>query len=440
MLDDPEEVIVVLEDHQAIPDEASPPERVRLPKGVYYSDLWKDKGEQRGLRHRFRVADPQSKKMESQTFSDYDRGLTWAKDRRSQFLKGKATARTLSWKEIGKKHLELLAAIPCTANHLRQAKQVVDGIYAAGGRDVDDESFSDTVQRWLLTYQSCRGLRRGKHSNEKTVKWRPASASLKHKFWGIAKTIVQDQVVNRGYMGHNPLLQIRLPKVSKLLRDIFTVAQLKRLVDCRMEADAWYLFTCLAIYTGQRSSVVRRMELSWFDWHAGYITIPADAAGNQKSCRGYRTPIQPELALILQLAFARYGKPKGPLVGLNPEARHIPDCQGNNVTNGFKAYCRRAGVVTGLGPHACRHTLAAILTAMGLSPYLVMDYIGHATADVTKHYASNAEQVRQDVKTWTDGKLQLRPKAVMQPIACEFPELPPCPPALQSRHESRASA
>ncbi len=355
--------------------------------GVSYSDLWKGAAEGPGKRHRFRVRDPLAKRYESDCFADYEKGLAWAKRRRKEFIEGRATASSVLWSDLGDQYVATLLGLQCHDRHVAQTRQVVAGLTKAGARSIADDGFPVIAQRWVLHL-------RGKRTWAKEAA--DLSPSTKTKFLVIARAIC-GQAVDRGLMRYNPLTTIRLPKVPRRFRPVHSVPDLRKLVaPKRTPTDCmWRRVAVLLAYTGMRFTEARYCTRAMFDFGgSGYCEVPADHPGN-KSRVARRFPIQGELRQELE------GDPDGFMV-----CERIRRMGEGNASNGYKDYCTRCGI-TPRGPHAMRHTVASLLTATGMSPHLVMDYIGHETASVTKHYSKNADLHRPHVLGWTGHQFRL---------------------------------
>ncbi len=422
MFDTDNEVIAVAEGTGPILEDTSVPEvptKTRREKrrkaksdydGISYSDLWKELGEDAGKRHRFRVRDPYTKRYMSETYADYEEGLAWAKQQRRKFLTGDASAADKGWRKLADEYIEVLVAMPAAKKHIQQVRRVADSVHALGARDIGDEGFPKLVHRWLLNLK-CYRTARWRDRKNGPESFPPASASTKDKFWNIAKAICK-QAVQSGAMRYNPLAALKLPTVPEVHKEVFIVPELKMLVRPEMEKDPWFMTAALGAYTGQRQTILRNMELSWFNFHTMYCTVPATCPGN-KAKRTFRFPIQPELQQVIQLFTRKHRKHVGALSGILKGGRHIPKMTESSAGRGFQRYCERAGVqAKGRGLHAFRHTVAAMLTAMGLNSNLVMSYVDHSTPSTSRHYSKNADIMRADVRSWSEHAFKLRVDAV----------------------------
>jgi len=365
----------------------------KIPKGINVCDVWKAKGRHEGKRWLWRVRDSVRRTYVREAWGDYDQGLDWAKGKLAKLAAGVETSNTSLVADVGKAYVASLANRGCTQRHQDQVKQVVDAMAKAGAGDMKALLFPDRVEAWLSTLT-------GKRHWAKKAK--PASPRLKNKFLVIAKALV-GYAIDRRLLTHDPLAILKPWAAPRAAKEVFTIPELRDLLATDMEADRWFLFAALGIYTGCRASEIAAMRWSMVDWTANVLRLPADLPGN-KAKRHRKIPLQPELAAILR-PLAKVGV-----------AIIVPDKVANmspaNVTHGFHDYCGRCGITAGSrGPHALRHTVAALLTAQGMSPFLAMDYLGHSSASVAKDYAASAQEFVRDVATWGGERFYLRDEA-----------------------------
>ncbi len=369
----------------------------------------------------------------SKCFPTVTTGQTWAENRRGEFIKGTASALTTTMSDLGTSFIESLrnridGAV--TERHQAQVKQVIDGIVAAGARDITDPAFPDLVQRWLSRLQAQRTWEKNP---------RPASPGLKRKFLVIARAVMA-YAQERRLVAYDPLAAIKTGRVEQKRKPIFTVNEMillvsdsgrwkdrgkwtsaKEMVEAHdgnqkiaakalgiapstlhyrlnapREIDPWWLVAVLLAYTGCRISEVISMTPRMIDRNASVLLLPANSRGN-KMKRDRRIRLQPELhAILCDLLDNQTIAKDEPLVG-----NHIVNFTNANLSNGFKDYCRRCEIDPGSrGPHALRHTFCALMTALGVSPFLVMEMAGHTSAQVTRIYSQSAEELLDGIVGW----------------------------------------
>jgi integrase len=165
------------------------------------------------------------------------------------------------------------------------------------------------------------------------------------------------------------------------------------LVHREPEADEWFLFVAVLVYTGMRSGEAQALRWRHIDPDKGWIHLPADHPGNKME-RDRHIRIQPELLELLKAT----SKPiKGEPDYLMPEV--VREVSMPARTKAFKNYCKRHGVELASSPlHAVRHSFCSLATAMGASSSVVMDSAGHSDAKVAHQYSSSAHLYLDDLR------------------------------------------
>jgi integrase len=167
--------------------------------------------------------------------------------------------------------------------------------------------------------------------------------------------------------------------------------------------DDWWIFVVLAAYTGMRSETLRLLKWHMVDWEARRLRVPAE---DVKSNSAVRAPIQPELGEILHKL-----QPHSKSVTLLPDS--IAGVTSDRANERTQAFLLRNGVIpNGRSVHCFRHTVASLLTASGMSSFLVMDAVGHSAIDSSKHYSHGADEFREQVvkEKWKEGEFYFRRK------------------------------
>lgn len=420
--------------------------------GWRVKDLWKDPARAgKGRRWLGQAYDPHRRKYKSRAFPERlilpggreQKGQvaarTWAKDEHARLAAGLTTSATADLRKIGDDFIEHLKDHGRSDDHRGQVAIVVADLVRLGARDMADDSFPGIVERYLA------GLRDGRRKPKAKPGERPppapkVSASTRNRKLRIIRSVIR-YAQKRRVLRFDPLAHLEAKRVPKVYKATFTIAELRhvlsdaqrykdhgrreemeRLVERHGSAkaaaealgiapstfhhrrrslsgeDPWWTFFAVGAYTGMRSEEIRSLTWGMIDWDADVIRLPAEIT---KAQRDRRIPLQPELRAIL--------KPRAGVGAalVMPEA--ITDTHRTMVTKSFQRFLRRCGVdAEGRGPHALRHTVAALLTATGVSPLLAMDYLGHASAGMTKHYSESARDYVDAVKGWEPGVFRLR--------------------------------
>ncbi len=327
---------------------------------------------------------------------------------------GLESAATPTVEELANQFIVRLESLGRTESRIREVRTATAKAIAAGINDLADPSLPERTQYWLSKMAACR-------KGQKKPK--PSTARTKNSCLLILRTIANFGIKQRRLL-YNPFQACDLFKEARRFRKVYTIEELRRIVSDDHRDEPWWMFAVLAAYTGLRSSTLRALTWSMVDWKANRIRVPAEIT---KTEMDVRAPIQPELKAILQRA---------PGVGTSPifsvEGRSTSD-RSNEM---MQQYLRTVGVEPmGRSVHCFRHSVASLLTATGMTPYLVMDAVGHASMVTSKHYSRGADEYREQVKAegWLEGEFFLKRMSPVNPIFCGQDEVA-CSP--QGRRES----
>lgn len=371
---------------------------------ICIDDRWGGNPTGVGKRWRARVRDPHTRRYESKHFADKNVAWQWAQKRAAEFKAGVDTAQPAIFGIWGKRYLEHITRRAFTPRYLRQVEVAIERLVEAGARDMRDQAFADSVERCVskLTTAKKGGVIKKKVKGDPrptlvpTAK--PAAAATKNLHLTVAKAVCDWARMNRA-IPYNPL-EILSPFTSTTeLRRIFSVTELKQLVEEREKNDPWRIFAALLVYTGARSTEVRSMTWSMINWEAGVIILPGHAKGNKLKIA--RTiPLQEELRAILS-PIAQVGS--APIV-----ADHIQELSTGSTTRGFQDYCKRRGIdAAGRGPHCLRHTFCALMTALDVNSFVTMSIVGHLEPATARWYSQRAMEVRPQVVAWPRGDFHI---------------------------------
>lgn len=219
--------------------------------------------------------------------------------------------------------------------------------------------------------------------------------------------------------------------VQKKLKPTFTIGELRAMVSSEMEADPWWLASCLLVYTGCRAQEAMFLRWEWIDWESRVIRLQyseeedaePDEIADLKT--GERIiPLQDELAELLRPIAHTFGFIiADEYMRTNGSIKHCKRTKAvkHEYTRRFRRYCSRCGFNPGRRTvHSLRHNYAAIHLAMGKNFNDVMDALGHQDEETTLGYAKMRALFTTAVKDWTDHQYHLRtdpPTRVSQSVA-----------------------
>jgi len=146
--------------------------------------------------------------------------------------------------------------------------------------------------------------------------------------------------MRRRMLDFNPVLHTAKPKLPDIPPEIFTVDQLRSLLEAaeRVAADVLPMIA-IGAFAGLRDAEIKRLDRNEVDLARGYIEIKAAKA---KSARRRLVPIQPNLVAWLQPYSGKTGKvvPAGSRRKLHRvrEAANLSDWPKNGLRHSFASY------------------------------------------------------------------------------------------------------
>lgn len=202
----------------------------------------------------------------------------------------------------------------------------------------------------------------------------------------------------QGYLNHDVLKGIRLPKRQSKVPVYLTETQLDLLLDViRSEYESnrkWHgsnyrtlwldkviEFAC---HTGLRLGEICNLRWKHIDLESQRLTVANTADKATKSGRERSVPLTGRaLAVIKDLQEASQCRPD-----------HVVFSTGENrpldpgyVSKQFRRYRKQAELDSTVCFHSLRHTCASWLVMRGVSLYVVKEILGHSSIEVTQRYA-----------------------------------------------------
>ena len=374
-----------------------------------------------------------SGRYRNKSFPTMSAGLAWAQQARAEFITGTGSASRPLVSELGlayRQAVENRVGKAPTQRYLDQLEQIHASMLAAGIDDLTVPNLATKVGAWLKGLKTRRSF--AKES-------RPASESMKIKALVMTKALVTF-ARDRRLLAYDPLATLKVARTQTRRRAVFTIDELRLLVSDQARwmdggareasrlavdqagsqkaaalslgiaestlshrlatptaIDPWWPLVVLLIYTGMRSTEAAFLTWSMVRQAAGVIALPADHPGN-KCRRERRIRIQPELAELLTTHLVNesaFVAGDGPQLALEDER-----------SAGVRKFIARHGVEpAGRSAHCLRHSFCSLMTALGASPYMVMDMAGHLSTDVSRHYSAGAEEFIDQVRSWPRDEL-----------------------------------
>lgn len=319
-------------------------------------------------------------------------GDAWAKKQRARYALGQASAAKVHIRDVLDDFIEVRRDLGRTEKHLAMMVRAVALVEAAKVGDLSDPRVARKTHEAIAKHRACR------HNQKNPI---PANARTKNSYIAALRALgnfaVQEQM-----LPFNPFMCMRGFREIKKPKATYPIDEIRAFVADDHLKDPWFRFIALAVYTGARSETIRRITWGMVDRQARRIKIPGTI---MKCSNDIRIPIQTELGDLLD-AWGK-GFPSARIVNVEGIEKMSSD-RANELT---QAFIKRCGITpNGRSSHAFRHSCAGLLTATGMKPFGVMDYLGHSNTATSKHYSTLADLYTEQIKAerWPEGEFFLR--------------------------------
>jgi integrase len=184
----------------------------------------------------------------------------------------------------------------------------------------------------------------------------------------------------------DPTFGLLLPKKPEVVHRALTPEQVARLFSvCADNRER--LVVSLGVQEGLRAGEQVRLELGDIDRKNGWLLIRGK--GNKQR----EVPLTDETAALIDAYLEEWPPPRtGTLLrsyhdGASPLSANWAIGVGTSVFSraGLKRYAR-----DGMSLHACRHTAATDVAEKCKDPYVVQEFLGHASVDTGRIYVKRA--------------------------------------------------
>jgi integrase len=218
----------------------------------------------------------------------------------------------------------------------------------------------------------------------------------------LLRTILRS-AVHDGRLVTSPCYKLTLPEISPKQLAVFTPQQVRALLEAALPEHVALLST--AIGTGLRQGELLGLTADVLDLGRAQVHVrqqmitPAGAGAPAlsrllKTKASYRTVGLPAFVVrALRQHLDTVGVGEGGLLFTNPSGRGWR--RGSFNDSVWKPSLRRAGLPTGYGIHATRHTFAAALISAGRHPKEIQAALGHGsiveTMDTYGHLFPHAQ-------------------------------------------------
>ncbi len=367
--------------------------------GVSITDLWERDERKTGRRWWYRVK--VRGQVASRAFANEDRaiGMEWAKKVRADIERGDFNPTPARLADVLKAHLKRLRGgdgdklrgrsrgrTGRSEGHVDELERVTELVIAAG---VDDLRKADALAKAQAVIDATN-----------------VAPITKARYAALLRSVgVTARKLHR--LPGNPFadLEVMVPDLDAPAT--FTVVECRLLASDASLSAPFGLMVALALYAG-----LRLRECAWLRWSdvqegEGFIAIDppttAEREAGAKLKRNKRRSaiLMAELAEILS---ARRSRADGYLM---PEDMRGWDTQQHG--RAFKKHLAALGIEKDERSfHSLRHTFAGFALAAGVDGMRLQMAMGHAGADMTKHYAQAGARLRGTVKEWPRGEIVFR--------------------------------
>lgn len=183
------------------------------------------------------------------------------------------------------------------------------------------------------------------------------------------------------------------------LESSYTAEEIRKVLDSvdrsSRQGKMFYLMMLFASVYGLRSSDIRTLQLSNFDWKKQQIKL-----SQQKTKRYLALPLTQEVSLAL-LDYIKNARPRtiDDHIFIRQRPPHVPYADDSHFSDKIRAYFKKAGVNTDrkhAGLHSMRHSLATGMMSDGIQINEIATILGHTSPQSTTRYIwSDISQLRK---------------------------------------------
>ena len=371
-------------------------------RGVAIYDRWSDEATNKtrpAKRWYVRVWDASSRRYLGQSFVERAVGVAWGEEKRAQFVLHLDNAAPASLTALAEQYVRELRARGRNAGYVDEIERVCQAVALAGADDLKGANVAGVVREWLSNIAG------NWYPDAADNKFRRRTCLVlspitKNRFLQHLRSLMRYAVVV-GALTKDPLAGIRRFTEDKPLKPIFTLDELRTLLDRSREGDTYFLIFAVLIYTGCRMGEALHLRWENLDFTGKRLAVKLSDDYALKRGKERTVFLQPELSAILEPLKQPMGYVIAGDIWRKRNRKHL------GVS--FKAYLKRCGVKPGdRSPHSARHTWVSLLLASGENVFFVAGEAGHEALITTQGYARGQGAYRDGVIDWKRGVFQLR--------------------------------
>lgn len=190
--------------------------------------------------------------------------------------------------------------------------------------------------------------------------------------------------VEYSYIDTNPSRRVKFFKAEAKEKKVLSKADEEKLLAIIPEDDRLRSVVLVALKTGMRRGELVQLKWADIDFVGNTINLPAPIT---KGYRARSLPLMPDVKAII-LALRAQGSWRDEVF---PGFKLSP----NSVTTRFSLACKKAGL-EGYTFHCLRHTFSTRLKDAGAHPFVVRDWLGHRTIEMTNHYTHATQETMRE--------------------------------------------
>lgn len=398
--------------------------------------LMENTGKRDGVTYTARCYCTRTDKHNRRTFDTKPEAIAWGREEMSRITLGQSRGGALSIAALLPDFIAYeLKVKGVSPHHARDYELTLTrAMEEARVNNLKDDLLVDRIQDWLNVVKD--GKRRvygpdSKHISRRNGGARPLSAAKKGRMVTLIKGFGEWVRIHRGHVC-NPFERLRKPPRDAKIKDVFTVAECRRLVSDEALRDPDGLYFAVLIYSGMRqqeAAWLRSSHIQYRDKRFSVLleddtdraegqrlleyaiahpsrnhTVRKVAPGKQvKRNRERHALLFDELAEILS-------KVDAPIGGyVFPQRYRL--WQSQDFTDALARVCKRVNVTIGdRTTHSIRHTNCCMSLASGIDSLMVKNHLGHTSTTTTSGYAGHALSMKEECQSWRS-QIRLRPIA-----------------------------
>ncbi len=381
-----------------------------------------------GRRFMARATDPKTHKSVSKKWDTVAECVTWGTRKTQEFGVDVARAGQVLLKDVVPKYLASLAN--CKPKTVREIKNILDGLIAAGCTDMKDKAFIDKAQAFFDSLKNKRPRKVVAPDGSVTVvdalsvdsRYRYVGHGIACANWCMTPS--RQPIYSLPY---NPFEGIaRETPDYKRVKAMLLFEELQRLVSDEALALPEGLYWAIRLWLGGRYLEMAWLRADHVDWVGRRVKIRFEDAYDK---------IERQRLDKVREGYAHHGPHPGKVapkeLKSGERSARMPDEMAEALSKlslgerqylfsdeirgrsnkadvrAWKRHCRALGITTKVKPHCLRNSNGSLLVAAGLSMPMLLSHLGHSSEQVNLKYTRGADAYGEAARDW-DREIRLR--------------------------------